>query len=84
MLASPPRNDALTNRLVRFEFPERGTYAGHEQYYEDMLECKPGTTLLCLGEIENMPGHYILVNKAGKVTWGIHDDLFRALSDEES
>lgn len=84
MLLYPPRTTNLTNRLVRFEFPDSGTYAGYEQQYIDMLECQPGTTLLCLGEIENMPSHYIIVTKTGKVVWGLHDDMFRLLSEEEA
>lgn len=32
--------------------------------------------LLFLGEIVQMPGHCILVNRAGKVLWGYHTSDF--------
>lgn len=42
-----------------------------------------GERLLFLGEIENMPGHCVVVNRAGKVFWGYHTDNFQLPKDGE-
>ena len=44
---------------------------------------KIGEHLLYLGEIEQMPGHCIIVNKAGRVFWGWHTDNFRNPTEDE-
>lgn len=37
---------------------------------------KENECYLCLGEIRNMPNHFIYVDKNGKIYWGYHDDYF--------
>ncbi len=38
---------------------------------------------LFLGEISNMPGHCAVVNKSGKVFWGIHTENFKEAIEDE-
>ena len=33
-------------------------------------------TVLCLGEIQNMKGHYVIQEKGGKTHWGLHLESF--------
>jgi hypothetical protein len=42
-----------------------------------------GNHYLFMGEITNMPGHCIVVDKIGKTRWGYHTDNFHLLTDEE-
>lgn len=42
-----------------------------------------GERVLFLGEIKQMPGHCIVVNKAGRVLWGYHTDDFREPKENE-
>lgn len=44
---------------------------------------KRGESLLWLGEITNMPGHCVVVTRAGKVLWGYHSENFRDPTPEE-
>ena len=44
---------------------------------------KTGESLLYLGEIKQMPGHVVVVDKKGKVHWGYHDDTFREPKESE-
>lgn len=44
---------------------------------------KAGDHLLYLGEILQMPGHVAVVDRAGKVHWGYHDDCFREPKENE-
>lgn len=44
---------------------------------------KCGEALLYLGEVVQMPGHCIIVNRAGKVFWGWHEDNFRHPLEDE-
>jgi hypothetical protein len=44
---------------------------------------RTGEVLLYLGEIQQMPGHCIVVNNEGKVFWGYHTDNFREPTEEE-
>jgi len=44
---------------------------------------KNGDHVLFLGEIKNMPDHYVIVDVDGKIHWGYHD-YFRILSEEET
>ena len=44
-----------------------------------------GCTLLCLGEIRNMPGHCAIVDTdSGKVHAGFHCEVFSALDRSET
>lgn len=63
-----------------------GPYADHVSYYEDLLGVKnfDHFGVLCLGEITNMPGHYVIVGKNGKVVYGLHSDIFQELSEDET
>jgi hypothetical protein len=45
---------------------------------------KQGDVLVCIGEIEQMPGHVVLANKEGKILWGWDQFYFRKLTKEES
>lgn len=62
-------------RLVVADIPPKG--------FEGKYPWKDGQTLLFLGEIEQMPGHCVVVDKAGKVHWGFHTDNFREPTEDE-
>jgi hypothetical protein len=62
-----------TNQLVKFQIDR------DEEYYP----FKNGEHLLFLGEIIEMIGHCVIVNRDGKVFWGYHTDNFVALTDDE-
>ncbi len=51
--------------------------------YLDKYPFEPDETVLCLGEIENMPGHVVLAKKDGRVFWGYHPENFPKIPDEE-
>lgn len=51
--------------------------------YENAYPWTNGTSLLFIGEITNMPGHCIVVDRKGKVYWGYHTDVFREPAEEE-
>jgi hypothetical protein len=61
--------------LVAVELPEG---------FESKYPFANGDTMLMLGDIEQMPGHVVVVNKDGRVFWGYHDDNFRKLTEEEA
>lgn len=42
----------------------------------------PGETVLCLGEIENMPGHIAVAKKSGQVYFGYDPKNFPPCKDE--
>lgn len=44
---------------------------------------KKGESLLYLGEVVQMPGHCIVVNRKGKIFWGWHTDNFRYPTENE-
>ena len=62
-------------QIVIFDDPPKG--------YEDKYPWKTGTVLLFLGEIWNMPGHCVVVDKSGKIYWGYDTDDFRDPTDDE-
>ena len=49
----------------------------------DYREWPDGDRLLYMGEIHNMPGHGVFVDRAGKVHWGHHPDEFREPLEDE-
>ncbi len=51
--------------------------------YKDKYPWEDGQAVLIVGEIENMPGHCIVVDRAGKVSWGYHTDGFREPTEDE-
>jgi hypothetical protein len=55
-----------------------------EELQEDYIHVfEKNQTLLYLGDVANMPGHSILVTKAGKTIWGYHTENFIELSEDE-
>lgn len=67
-----------------FDLPmPRIVIATENDYTLKYREWEAGDHLLCLGEIENMPGHGVFVDRAGKVHWGHHPDEFRDPTEEE-
>lgn len=42
-----------------------------------------GDTVLVLNEIQNMPGHCVVVDKENKISWGFHTDNFREPTEDE-
>jgi hypothetical protein len=61
-------------QLVIFEAPK-----GYENHYP----WRNGDHMLFMGEITNMPGHCVIVNKEGKTFWGYHTDNFREPREDE-
>jgi hypothetical protein len=51
--------------------------------YLDSYPFKPGETVLCLGEIENMPGHVAVARHDGHVYFGYHPENFPRLEEED-
>ena len=51
--------------------------------YKGAYPFEDGEHLLNMGEIENMQGHVIVVNRAGRVIWGYHAENFVRLTEEE-
>lgn len=74
-------NHIEPNTIVVLEIPE--AYDGYEDHYTDLLGIEQGMTLLCLGEISNMKGHYAVVTRNGRIVFGLHPDLFRLPTDDE-
>lgn len=62
--------EAMSQIVVREEFYARDT----------LLHL--GDTVLCLGEITNMPGHIAFVDVNGVMHWGYHPDNFREYDEE--
>lgn len=65
-------------KLVRFVNPLKS----NDPYYNS-YPFNESQHLLFLGEIEQMPGHCIVVDKEGKTFWGYHTSDFVELTDEE-
>lgn len=70
-----------TNTLYAMVFPE--AYLTSKYYYISLFGGEEDDAVLCLGEITNMPEHYIMVGKNGIVRYGLHADLFRELDIDE-
>ena len=64
-----------TPQIVIFKQPPKG--------YENAYPWKPNQSLLFLGEIANMPGHCVIVDRRGKVYWGYDTDNFRNPTEDE-
>ncbi len=74
---------------VQFVFDDNGPYKGYKKYYYDLLgfdfddRINPSFYIATiLSEIGNMPKHYVVVGGDGKVTAGLHGDLFYIDVDE--
>lgn len=50
---------------------------------EDFATFKKGQPFLYLGEIIQMKGHCIVVDKEGKTHWGYHTENFRVPEEDE-
>jgi hypothetical protein len=59
-----------------------GVYTEYYAYYKELLELDKCDVLLVLGEIANMPGHYAVALRSGKVVYGLHPELFEDICDE--
>lgn len=72
------------NTLYKITFPP--VYKDYEDYYKNIFGIKniEHDHLLCLGEITNMPGHYIMVGPNRIIQWGFHSDIFVEPSDDET
>ena len=63
---------------------ETGPYRGLREYYEEALGVQNGQTVLVLGEITNMTGHYAVVHgKTKQVVCAFHGDLFRPAGEDD-
>lgn len=72
------------NTYVVLNIEDPGLYADYVQHYENALGTKNGGLVLCLGEISNMPNHYICVNDTTKqIVGNFHCDIFRPATDED-
>ena len=71
------------NTLVMLDIPEK--HRDCLVYYENLLGATNNAGLvLCLGEISNQKGHYIMVNKTdGTIVAGLHSDWFRLPTEDE-
>jgi len=56
---------------------------GIPEDYKTEFPFKNGDHVLFMGEIENMPGHYVVVDENNNIHWGYHN-YFRILSAEET
>jgi len=54
-----------------------------DEPYSNVYPFKYDEHVLFLGEIVQMPGHCIIVNKLGQVLWGYHIDDFREPTEDE-
>lgn len=69
--------------LVQLNVPE--STLDYKGYYENILGVNNlGEHLLCLGEISNMPNHYAVCNSDGQIKFGLHADIFKIVSEEET
>ena len=70
----PVTKKTKKNTLVRYVNPE---VASH---YDDT----GNEVFVYLGEIPQMPGHCVVVDRAGQVWWGRHTDSYEIVPDEEA
>jgi len=73
--------DSWDKVIVRFE-PDKKS----QKLFKEELKSNPfkiNKDYLCLGEIKNMPEHFIYVDTTGKVFWGYHNDFFRILTEDD-
>lgn len=74
------------NTLVQLSIDPKSPYGDYITYYEVELGVKNnGQDLLCLGEISNMPDHYILVSRTipQKIVFGMHPEIFKVLDGDD-
>jgi hypothetical protein len=69
------RNESNKFMIVVADIPENEYGALYPFFH--------GEHLLFMGEISNMRGHVIVVNKHGQTFWGYHADNFVILSEDE-
>jgi len=63
-------------RVMIVNLPEG--FKNHEGY-----PWNDGDTVLVLNEIQNMPGHCVVVDKKNQLSWGFHTDNFREPTEDE-
>lgn len=81
MLTNPKK--IKPNTLVLLDVPER--WKEYKASYMSSLGITDEKELiLCLGEVTNQPGHYIMVSPAdGTIAFGLPAELFRLPTQEE-
>ena len=70
------------NTLYMLDVPEN-CKEDEAEYKKTLGIDKHNNSVLCLGEITNMRGHYIFVSTHGKIVWGYHGNMFRLPTDNE-
>lgn len=72
------------NTFVVLNIEETSAYYPYQEKYEETLGVKNGGVVLCLGEITNMPHHFVFVNKkTNTIVTGLHCDLFRPATEDD-
>lgn len=51
-------------------------------YYASVFDLHEGMRCVCLGEIGNMKGHYIMGSSGGNVIFGVHSVDFEEVVEE--
>ncbi len=74
--SSMMKNEFKQNQIVVFIGPPKGFPSCGYPWEE-------GEHLLYFGEVLQMPGHCVVVNKKGRVFWGYHTDNFREPTEDE-
>lgn len=49
---------------------------GVPQEQKNLYPWRNNDTVLLLGEIENMPNHYVIATSDGRIHYGYHNDFF--------
>lgn len=69
------------NTLYKIDISEDDSlYADHIDYYKHITGNHP---VLCLGEVTNFPGTYIMVNATGKIMLDLPPEIFSELTEED-
>jgi len=75
--------DVIRKRILMFKQNQIVIFNDPPKEYENLYPFKKCQPLLFLGEVVQMPGHCIVVDKSGKVYWGYHISNFREPLDNE-
>lgn len=68
----------LTNHV--YEVDLSSTPSEYWTHYKN-LGLTDKSHVVVLGEITNMPGHFMLANKDGRIIWGLHPEMFKWIDD---
>jgi hypothetical protein len=74
-------NEEWKNKIVKFSPNKEAIKMWGKQIKK--IPFKIEETYLCLGEIGNMPEHFIFVDIKGKIYWAYHNDFFKILTEDE-